>query len=274
MAEVGYLLIDGIDIQERFGCLILKREKLDPPQPKLYTVDIPGGDGSIDLTEFAGFPVYKDREMVFRCYLLPGFRLEPFTAFIQGHRYEFRMSWEDDYIYRGRFHVEGWSLKARTFSLVATADPFKTLGLRTYYTDAFGGKTVILPNGSGRVVPTVEVRKDTVISMLGESWRLVPGTWEPQGFWLRPGENVVEVDSAPDEGDGVWTDWQDDTWEQHEGERLSGLTMVRGAGKWPDVGTDVQWSEKAELTWADLAGEQREEGEDYRVYFRYEWRDL
>ena len=55
------LVIDGTDLGDIFGLSVLDGSELPLPEPKTYTVDVPGSDGVIDLTEFAGDIAYQQR---------------------------------------------------------------------------------------------------------------------------------------------------------------------------------------------------------------------
>jgi len=55
--------IDGIDFYSEYG-LLLSSKKISPPSPKVITIDIPGADGCIDLTEaLNGEPKYNNRDI-------------------------------------------------------------------------------------------------------------------------------------------------------------------------------------------------------------------
>lgn len=55
------VMLNDIDMYEEYG-LILTDVKISPPEPKLITVDIPGADGIIDLTEVLnGEAKYQNR---------------------------------------------------------------------------------------------------------------------------------------------------------------------------------------------------------------------
>ena len=58
------VFFDEYDAYKTFG-LILTRKTIGAPAPKVLTVDIPGGDGSIDYTEYFGEINYNNRELKF-----------------------------------------------------------------------------------------------------------------------------------------------------------------------------------------------------------------
>lgn len=85
-----------------------------PPTPKTKYLDIPGGNGKLDLsTILTGFPVYENREGDWKFYVLNGYgewqnRFSAIMTYIQGQ--ELKMVLEDDpnYYYKGRFYVSAW----------------------------------------------------------------------------------------------------------------------------------------------------------------------
>ena len=102
------------------------RPVIAPPKPKTQYVDIPGADGSIDVTEaLAGRPVFGDREGSIELIVLNEFNVEAhgidnydynwvdvFSGIMQYlHGRFMRMVLEDDpnYYYEGRFEVESWT---------------------------------------------------------------------------------------------------------------------------------------------------------------------
>lgn len=96
------------------------RPVINPPKPKVQYVDIPGADGSIDLTEsLAGRPVFSDREGSLDFIVLNDFNvdnynynwIEVYTEIMQYlHGQRMKMILEDDpnYYYDGRFEVNSW----------------------------------------------------------------------------------------------------------------------------------------------------------------------
>ena len=65
------LIVDGTDLTTKYGLILADGYALDPPEPKTYTVDIPGGDGVIDLTDsLLGDTAYKNRKMELEFYII------------------------------------------------------------------------------------------------------------------------------------------------------------------------------------------------------------
>ena len=60
------LIVDGVDVSMKYRMVMADGYTLEPPEPKTYTIDIPGGDGVIDLTEsLSGDVVYNNRHQEF-----------------------------------------------------------------------------------------------------------------------------------------------------------------------------------------------------------------
>lgn len=115
------------------------RPVVNPPKPKTQYVDIPGADGSIDLTEsLAGRPVFSDREGSFDFIVLNDFNIDNYdynwvdvyTSIMQYlHGRHMTMILEDDpnYYYEGRFTVNNWKSDANnsTITIDYVLSPYK-----------------------------------------------------------------------------------------------------------------------------------------------------
>lgn len=92
-----------------------------PPAPKVKTVDIPGGDGLIDLTEsLTGYPVYSNRTGSIDFIVVNDF-YEPVSSheewfkvysrimnYIHGQKMRAYLEDDPDWYYEGRFSVGSW----------------------------------------------------------------------------------------------------------------------------------------------------------------------
>lgn len=93
-----------------------------PPEPKIKTVDIPGGDGVIDLSEtLTGYPVYNRRSGSIE-FIVVNDVFEPVTTYkswidtyteimnyLHGRQMEMCLEDDPDYWYEGRFKVDSWA---------------------------------------------------------------------------------------------------------------------------------------------------------------------
>lgn len=116
-----------------WGMYIVNRQDIKPPEPKKIMIDIPGGNGSLDLTEaLSGEVVYENREIECEFYVIGGETLwaakySEILAYIHGKR--MKITFDDDpaYYYMGRVSVNQWK-SSRQHSIITIdidADPFK-----------------------------------------------------------------------------------------------------------------------------------------------------
>ena len=65
------LIVNGVDLTEKFKMVLSDGYTLTPPSPKTYIIDIPGGHGKLDLTEslFGDVP-YDNRKQEFTFYII------------------------------------------------------------------------------------------------------------------------------------------------------------------------------------------------------------
>ena len=117
------------------------RPLVNPPTVKSHYVDIPGGNGSLDLTEsISGRPVYGNRSGSWDFFVVNSGQLVPNSSYGEWytryteimeylHGKEFHAVLEDDqaYYYQGRFTVEKWnSAKGNSvLSIKYDVNPFK-----------------------------------------------------------------------------------------------------------------------------------------------------
>lgn len=104
------------------------------PEPKTQIRDIPGGDGSIDLTEINGRPAYNDRsglELVFDLmdedYKVWFMKYSEFAKEIHGKKVKMILDDEPDYYYMVRLNLDGQKTNPvfGEITLSGTAEPFK-----------------------------------------------------------------------------------------------------------------------------------------------------
>lgn len=91
------------------------RPVLTQPTPVYNYVDIPGSDGSMDLTDYLiGRPTYSDRQGSFEFYVANDYgnwanRRAEIAAFLNGRNMKLFLEDDPDYYYEGRFFFKGWT---------------------------------------------------------------------------------------------------------------------------------------------------------------------
>ena len=131
--STGVIFDDRIHTERDWGLRLLS-VYIPMPDPKTQILDIPGGDGSIDLTEINGRPAYNDRdgvELVFD--LMDGsyeswfLEYSQFAAEVHGRKVKMVLDDDPDHYYMVRLKLDGKKSNPVygqiTFS--GTAEPFK-----------------------------------------------------------------------------------------------------------------------------------------------------
>jgi hypothetical protein len=111
--------------------LILNAKKIGTPPPKVETIDIPGGDGVLDLTDFFDGVKYKNRKLTFEfSTIVPRTQfMDVFTRvqnLLHGQRMDIQPS-DDSWYYTGRVSVNEWKAdkSVGTFTVECDCDPYK-----------------------------------------------------------------------------------------------------------------------------------------------------
>lgn len=90
------------------------RPVFNPPELKRRTIEIPGADGFIDLSEaLTGYPVYENREGSFEFTVLNGYKtwydaFSDICDYLHGQQMKAILEDDKNYFYEGRFTVDEW----------------------------------------------------------------------------------------------------------------------------------------------------------------------
>lgn len=159
-----------------------ERPVFAPPKVKTTYIDIPGGNGSIDLSEsLTGYPVYENRTGSFKFYVMNGYadwqdRYSEIMNYLHGQRMKAVLADDPDYYYYGRFTVDSWD-SGDTWSEITIGyevEPYKwalTSWSRTYnvnYTVWYGGGYSMSDN-KAPVYPTITVSESIYFRFENES---------------------------------------------------------------------------------------------------------
>lgn len=208
--------INGIDMFKTYKAPLKELHSVQPPELKSYYQDVPGGDGSIDLTTAnSGRPTYERREiaMSFQC-ALPMNRWTTTMSEIlrQFHGKEGKVIFEDDpdYYYIGRMAVSGYQRAVQTgsFTITANAEPykyellsslepwkwgpfnFKTGIIRSYGNLRVDGtRELVIPGRDRWVIPEMEVTGSISLTFESTTYPLREGKNKIYDVVIKPGEN-------------------------------------------------------------------------------------
>lgn len=129
----GVTFADKIHTERDWGLKLLSIY-IPMPKPKTQLVDIPGGDGSIDLTEINARPAYDDRdgiELVFDImdgdYKTWYLKYSEFADSVHGKKVKMVLDDEPDHYYMVRLELDGKKTNPvyGTITMSGSAEPFK-----------------------------------------------------------------------------------------------------------------------------------------------------
>ena len=129
----GVTFADKIHTERDWGLKLLS-VYIPMPAPKTQLVDIPGGDGNIDLTEINGRPAYNDRqglELVFDLmdgdYKIWFMKYSEFAKEVHGKKVKMILDDEPEHYYMVRLELDGEKTNPVYGQIVlsGTAEPFK-----------------------------------------------------------------------------------------------------------------------------------------------------
>lgn len=215
------LIVNGIDLSEEFKMILIDGYTLEPPEPKVYTVDIPGGNGTIDLTEaVSGDTAFNNRKQEFEFYIVDISDFEKIKTkisnFLHGKSFYYKLTMDPDYMYHGRFTISSYEHKMYTVGKVGIikitidADPYKNLPDVRRKVNAVGGIYIPLDCGRKSVKPYITIGSSTIIEFEGKRYTFEyssdradyigenqTDTYRMNDVVLKQGTNYIYVNSYP-----------------------------------------------------------------------------
>lgn len=182
--------------------LIQQIVEVQPAQPKLNIIDIPGADGSKDLSAYpSGRVVFADRELVWTFALYPGDnwhdRQRKVSNALNGLSCHITLDDDPGYYYVGRLSVDSYNSDRtlRQITIRAVCRPFKLKQEVTTITAALTttAKTFDLSNDRKPVVPTITVTAETTLEWDGGSYTISAGTHKILDIQLQEGDNELRA---------------------------------------------------------------------------------
>ena len=209
------VFFDGIASFRDWG-IYLSSIVIDDPQPKEIYVDIPNGDGALDLTEaLTGEVHYESRpfEAVFtikpETYSVELVRY--LRSYLNGKQRTIRTKEEPGYYLIGRCAT---SIKKdgvlAVLTVKATCQPWKyknDVTAKNTTIGASGTTTLNLTNERKRVIPTITASAAVTIAFNGQTISVNAGTQRLTNIALQYGNNVLIITGA--EGTTVSFEYQE-----------------------------------------------------------------
>ena len=184
--------------------LILSSKTIGTPSPKTDTIDIPGGDGVLDLTEYFGDTKYGNRKLSFdfSSVVIPEDFMSLFSMVqnaLHGKKMNIILDDDPGWYYTGRISVSEWKADRNIGTLVVDCDcePYKHQISPTVVSRSISGtSTISLTNSRKRVVPEVKVTSGSGLTFTfgsGSVWTLSSGSYLLPELELVEGNNTVTV---------------------------------------------------------------------------------
>lgn len=196
------LIVNGIDLTEQYGLILVDGYTLEPPEPKTYTVDIPGGDGVIDLTDaLTGGTVYKNRKQEFVLYAIGVNNFErlktSLSNLLHGKAFDYKITMDPEYTYHGRFTISSYEHNAYNIGIVGAikitidADPYKRKKNVTQVYNSLPGVIAYPISGRKTVQPRFEFSDSTIV-IFERIRNVIPkGTYKLENVWFTEGQNEI-----------------------------------------------------------------------------------
>lgn len=287
------LIVNGVDLSVTYQMVLLDGYTLEPPEPKTYTVDIPGGNGIIDLTEaLTGDVVYNNRRQEFEFALINVENFErvktELSNFLHGKAFDYTMTMDPGYTYHGRFTVSSYSHSAYSSGLLGDikisidANPYKTKKNCVYSLNATGGYLFRLESGRRPVHPILECEQVCFVTWKGTEYIIPAGTHRLNDILFEDGWNEIYINSSK-----LWYVTWDEvgktgthvlTWDEaskyrwDDLQRLGDEEAKTAPHSWMDLGL-THWSDVSNKRWSEL-DYRRSDVPETTVYLKYDWEDL
>lgn len=187
--------------------LILSAVNIPPAKPKTTYIDIPGADGSLDISEALGEIRFSDRECSFTFTMLPtDFKTweekqTEVSNLLNGKEVKIVLDKDDEYYYLGRCTVDSYSEKKKIRQIVVKAKvkPYKHKKFETSISIPLttSAKIVYLTNSRKTVSPTITCTADnTSITIDGAVYKINAGTHKILDIQLKHGANQLSVSGS------------------------------------------------------------------------------
>lgn len=185
--------------------MIMNAKKIGTPPPKVETIDIPGGDGVLDLTEAFGDVKYQNRKLSFDfSTIAPKSQFMDVFSRVQnllhGRRMDIRLSDDPGWYYTGRVSVNEWKADKAvgTFTVDCDCEPYKYKATETKFSAVLDGVTTNLYDTSKVLLVSTAISKqedgfctiDAVNN--GTAWQYITFFHNPHAAGaIAPNQNVT-----------------------------------------------------------------------------------
>ena len=112
--NLSYTALGIANTWDDWKILPVERPVFSPPQQKTTYIDVPGGNGALDLSEsLTGFPVYSNRSGSFKFRVMNDYgnwsdRYSEMMTYLHGRTLYAILEDDSMWFYKGRFSVDSW----------------------------------------------------------------------------------------------------------------------------------------------------------------------
>lgn len=182
--------------------LVLTSKDIQTSSAKVTTVEVAGGDGVLDLTDFFGDTKFKNRKLVFKfkkTHDTTADFLEDWSNIqnnLSGKKVKITLDEDVSSYYIGRITMSYKRTRNITeVTFTCDCEPYKMKWDNTVKTK-LGSGTLDLPNLRKKVVPTITTTANTTIVFGQFTWTLSVGEWVLPELELVAGNNTVTITST------------------------------------------------------------------------------
>lgn len=293
------LIVGGVDLTTTYRMVLIDGYVLSPPEPKTYMVDIPGGNGVIDLTDsLTGDVLFSTRHQEFTFKLMFPEDFEKVKTqvsnFLHGKEFDYKITMDPAYTYHGRFSITSYSHemydegKLGEIVISITAEPYKMLETKTYVLDAPGGRWFTFLSGRKPVRPIIETNYPTLIRWKDKVVELGIGTYRLNDVLFTEGSNLIYINTykvydtrwenlmKDGSNESTWNDVSDLTWDELQRIRIGASEL--SATLWDDL-SGKRWDDLTNnnVHWNDFWKNEilgNENQSKTKAYLQYDWGDL
>jgi hypothetical protein len=193
-----------------WGLFLAPNPEIEPVSAKIHLVDIPAGDGSLDLTEAltGGEPKYNNRKITFSLIFSnpedewDSLRRE-IENYCNGKKLPIIMSEDMEHYFIGRIAIKGF-IKDKSIAILefeVDCEPYRyknELTKRRLTVQGYGEADVNLINERRCVIPQITVDQEVTVIFGDFVIVLTPGAWHVSGLMLKPGDNRIKIQTVTD----------------------------------------------------------------------------
>lgn len=190
--------------------LIQQQVEVDPAEPKLNLIDIPGADGSKDLSEQpAGRVVYYDRLVVWTFGMYPEDRdwyakQRQVSNALNGRLCRITLDDSPDHYFLGRLTVKKYKrdMTLRQITVEANCAPYQLRQIETVRTESIttAARSLLIPNEFKPAIPRITVTAQTNVVWNGNTFTLNPGTHRLLDIEFPEGVSTLTVKTVSGSG--------------------------------------------------------------------------